>query len=212
MRIGDRVLLIVAMLLCIAVCGYLFAIVWGLLPLQGLVQVLYDIADAWYYRIGVTALLLLLFLGFAKLMFIRVGSKQVLLQEGIAINQAGDVRISVEAIRQMCEQIAKKDPRIELASCTVNSTNQGLSIGIKAHCKGEQYIPGIVETIQRNIVQMLKDTCGITNAKVQILVEKADISQSGVSGEGGSIKQPIEQKPNQNAAESVKSSEEPTNG
>ncbi len=212
MRLGDRVLLIVAMLLCIAVCGYLFAIIWNLLPLQGLVQVLYDIADAWYYRIGVSALLLLLFLGFAKLMFVRVGSKQVLLQEGIAINQAGDVRISVEAIRQMCEQVAKKDSRIELASCTVQSTNQGLSVAIKAHSKGEQYIPGIVETIQQNIVKMLKDTCGITNAKVQILVEKADISQSGAGGAAGSMKPNVLGKPSQDASESVKASEGPING
>ena len=99
MRIGDRVLLIIAMLLCIAASAYLFAIVWGFLPLQSLVQALYNIMDAWYYRVGVTALLLLMALGFVRLLFVRTNPGQVLLREGIAINQSGDVRISVDALR-----------------------------------------------------------------------------------------------------------------
>ncbi len=181
MRIGDRVLLIIAMLLCIAVSAYLFAIVWGLLPLQRLVQVLYNIMDAWYYRIGVTALLLLMAIGFVRLLFVRTGSGQVLLKEGIAINQAGDVRISVEALRQMCEEVAKSDPRIEMLSCSVNSTAQGLVIGIKAHCRGEQYIPAIVEALQQKISQMLRESCGITTAKIQVLVEKAEVPKISTS-------------------------------
>jgi hypothetical protein len=70
MRIGDRVLLVVAMLLCIASCAVLFAVVWGFMPMARVVELLLHVTSAWYYRIGVSALLLLLIIGFTKLLFV----------------------------------------------------------------------------------------------------------------------------------------------
>ena len=141
MRIGDRVLLVIAMLLCIATCGYLFAVVWDMLPMQNFVQVLYRISNAWYYRIGFSALLLLLMIGFTKLVFIRTGTKQIPLQDGIPISQNGDVRITVDALRQMCEEIAKQDHRIDLTGCTIASTPQVLNIAIKRVARVNRIYP-----------------------------------------------------------------------
>jgi hypothetical protein len=170
--------LVIAMLLGIATCAYLFAILWDLLPMYDFVQFLANANATWYIKIGVSALLLLLVTGFFLLMFVRTGTRSISLQEGIPITAQGDVRITVDAIKQMCEEVVRQDKRISLCDCSVHySPQQGLVIGIKAEYKGEQNIAGIVESLQKSISDMILRSCGLSNVKVQVLVEKAEIVQ-----------------------------------
>lgn len=174
MKIGDRILLILAMLLCIAGCGYVVALSWGWLPLAEATRVMLYIAANWQMQVLVTIGAIVLIALFIKLMFVRAGGANVKLQGGLAITSQGDVRITADALCELCNHVALQVPGVRTATCGITQNAQGLNVSVKANCSSEQSVPQTGAQLQGSIKQVLIDTCGITNANVQVLVERAE--------------------------------------
>ena len=191
MKIGDRILLILAMLLCIAGCGYIVALSWGVLPLAEATRVLLYIADNWQMQVLVTIGAIVLIAVFIKLMFVRVGASKVKLQSGLAITAQGDVRITADALCELCNHVAVQVPGVRNATCGIAQSAERLNVSVKANCSSEQSVPQIGAQLQGTIKQALADTCGITNASVQVLVEKAEPAATAASA----MTQPPVQRP-----------------
>ena len=173
MKIGDRILLILAMLLCIAGCGYIVALSWGWLPLAEATRVMLYIAANWQLQVLVSIGAIVLIAVFIKLMFVRVGGGAKL-QGGLAITPQGDVRITTEALCELCNHVASQVPGVRTATCTIAQHAEGIGVSVKANCSSEQSVPQIGAQLQNTLRQALIDTCGISNANVQVLVEKAE--------------------------------------
>ncbi|MBQ9988680.1 MAG: alkaline shock response membrane anchor protein AmaP [Clostridia bacterium] len=173
MRAWDRILLILASLISLTVCVWLIVFLWGFVPLSYLTNLFAFIMAKWQIKVLATAVLCVLMALFIRVMIIRIRRKTagLKLTDEVAVGGDKAVSISVAALGELCTQVAKEESGIKEASCAISRVDGMLQIAMKVQCSGADPVPYVANKLKSDLAQMLKDTCGVENAAVNVLVE-----------------------------------------
>lgn len=176
MRVWDRILLIISSLVGMGVCLCIIAFIWGILPFDYLMFCLDYLVGKWQLQVLTTIALALICFLFLRVMFIRIRKRGLThkLADGVSVGTNGDVKISAEAIGDICTQVVKQMDSVNNATCSITQAAQDLAVSIKVQCTGSESVPTLADRIKREISQMLSDTCGINNSAVSVMVEHID--------------------------------------
>ncbi len=83
----------------------------------------------------------------------------------------GDVHISLDAVKNLVEKIARHTRGVRGVKVRVNHDEQGLKVYLKAVVSPENNVPSVSEELQKRVHEHIKNTVGVALVDVQILVE-----------------------------------------
>ena len=92
----------------------------------------------------------------------------------VSKTDAGEMRISVQAIETIVQKCLSQHEEIKLQSLQVANARNGVLINLKASLAGNISIPLAVSAIQKHIRQHLVATCGIDAKEIRISVENTE--------------------------------------
>lgn len=92
----------------------------------------------------------------------------------VSKTDAGEMRISVQAIETIVQKCLSQHEEIKLQSLQVANARNGVLISLKASLAGNISIPLAVSAIQKHIRQHLIATCGIDAKEIRISVENTE--------------------------------------
>jgi uncharacterized alkaline shock family protein YloU len=87
--------------------------------------------------------------------------------------EMGDVHISLDAIKNLVEKIARHTRGVRGVKVRVHQDGQGqgLKVYLKAVVSPENNVPSVSEELQKRVHEHIKNTVGVELVDVQILVE-----------------------------------------
>jgi uncharacterized alkaline shock family protein YloU len=83
----------------------------------------------------------------------------------------GDVHISLDAVKNLVEKIARHTRGVRGVKVRVNHDEHGLKVYLKAVVSPENNVPSVSEELQKRVHEHIKNTVGVELVDVQILVE-----------------------------------------
>ena len=162
-----------------------FAFVFPLLPEFYFLEAYSFAAAQWETTAGVLAVLFLLSVHFLVSSLTGTAKKAHEDKEVILVHSAsGDVKVAVEAVRNMMEKLTRAVPGVREAKVRVRSersaeTGSSVKIGIHIVIGQEQNVAAISDAIRSSAEQHLHETVGVQDFALEIAVD--DISNAAVT-------------------------------
>jgi len=86
-------------------------------------------------------------------------------------NEMGDVHISLDAIKNLIEKIARHTRGVRGVKVVVTNRNDQLKVSLHAVVSPEVHVPSVSEELQKKVYEYIKTTVGVELTDVEILVE-----------------------------------------
>lgn len=86
-------------------------------------------------------------------------------------NDMGDVHISLDAVENLVEKVARHIRGVRGIKVKVTLAGQGITVQLKAVVSPESHVPTVAGEIQSRVHEYIKNTVGIELADVQVTVE-----------------------------------------
>ncbi|SDD36372.1 alkaline shock response membrane anchor protein AmaP [Sporomusa acidovorans] len=86
-------------------------------------------------------------------------------------NDLGDVHISLDAVENLIEKVARHIRGVRGIKVKVALAGQGISVKLKAVVSPESHVPTVAGEIQNRVHEYVKNTVGIELADVRVMVE-----------------------------------------
>lgn len=85
--------------------------------------------------------------------------------------EMGDVNISVSAVENLVERVARHIKGVRGIKVRVSSCEKGVKVKIKAVINPESNVPNVCTDMQKRVHEYIKNTVGVELADIQILVD-----------------------------------------
>lgn len=174
LKVFDRILLAVLLIVGILVAFVLFGVAARLIPLsavQAFAATLYDGAENALIVAGV-GLLLLLVCG--KLVFAGRGGKrepEAPATATMAQTEIGGTYISLAAIDAMVKKYCAGVQRIRESHNTIRATEEGVAIGIRLSVLADTDVVSLTRELQQGLKANIESMTGISVQEIGVLVE-----------------------------------------
>ncbi|WP_425061158.1 hypothetical protein SCACP_19370 [Sporomusa carbonis] len=86
-------------------------------------------------------------------------------------NDMGDVHISLDAVENLVEKVARHIRGVRGVKVKVTLSGQGVTVRLKAVVSPESHVPSVAGEIQKRIHEYIKNTVGVELTDVQVMVE-----------------------------------------
>lgn len=175
LKVFDRILLALLLILAIVVAFVLFGVAANLIPedmANGFVSLFYLNAQNRLILAGAGLVVLLIAL---KLVFAGRGEKKEERPVSAMIRQSdiGGTFVSLSAIDSMVQKHCRAQSRIRDCISTIHPGDNGITIGIRLSVLPDTDIKTLTDELQRSLKEYIEGLTGITVNEIGVLVESA---------------------------------------
>ncbi len=171
MKVGTRVVLTIFLVVVIAACGFLLAIIAGLLPADQLTNFAYTATsgDIWFKVLYAVIAIVMIIVSF-MLMFFGMGKPVAAKTASVATFESGSVAITIKAIEELVERFVHKDKNIMGLKTNVISQANALEMNLEVCVLPESDIPQVTKELQEGLSEYIQKHTGIVVSKISITV------------------------------------------
>lgn len=176
MKGSTRVIFSIYLLVVIALCLYLLATIFGLLPAANLSQITNTLSDGnfWVRALYVVIFIVLLVVS-CCLMFFGI-KKEQLKTAVIASLDSGSISIAINALEDLAKRFVKQTGAVKGEAIKVLSLGEQVELDIKISILPEVSIPQITQELQAGLIEYIETYSGIKVKQAMITV--ASINES----------------------------------
>jgi len=176
MKVSTRFIFSIYLFVVIAVCLFLLAAIFGLLPMVNLTLIASTMsgADVWLRMLYVVGFIIMTVVSFCLLFFgIR---KEKVKTTVISSSDSGNISISIVALEDLAKKFIKQTAAVKVEAIKVLQTGEKVELNVKISIQPEVSIPQITQEMQTGLIQYIEAFSGIKVSKVKITV--ATINES----------------------------------
>ena len=174
MKVSTRIILSIYLLAVIALCLFILAIIFGLLPAEILTQITTTIIDGsiWYRAIHVVIFGAMLVIGIC-LMFFGIKKEQPKTAV-IASFEIGKISIAISALEELAGKFVRQTGAVKGVATRVLSLGDQIEINVKISILPDVSIPDITQDLQAGLINYIESYTGIKVKQAKIMVTSID--------------------------------------
>ena len=171
MKVGTRVVLTIYLIAVIVLCGFVLAMIAGLLPASNLTDFAYTAAngDIWFKILYAVIGIVVIIVSF-MLMFFGLGKAPAPKTAQVATFESGSIVITVKAVEELVERFVHQDKNIKGLKTNVISNQDSLDINLDVSVLPEADIPQVTKDLQQGLSAHIQQHTGIVVSQVKIVV------------------------------------------
>lgn len=177
MRIVDRILLTLLMLVVLALSVGLILLSVGAITADGVSSTLTAMFESNWVGSVIGCIVGVLLLAFAvKVLFVRARQSAYAPTVLIKATEIGTIRITLVALDQMVQNFAKSLPSVRNVKSTIISREDSASIVLRVSVMPDAIVPEVTQNLQQGVKAHVEQHAGILVSDVQIVVETASVN------------------------------------
>lgn len=174
MKVSTRIIFSIYLLAVIALCLFILAIIFGLIPAQNLTQATTTIIDGsiWYRALYVVIFGVMLIVGIC-LMFFGIKKEQPKTAV-IASFENGKIFIAISALEELAAKFVRQTGAVKAVAVKVLSLGDQVEINVKISILPDVSIPDITQDLQAGLINYIETYSGIKVKQAKIMVTSID--------------------------------------
>lgn len=180
MKLFDRFLLAVGLILLLALSVGLGCVALSVVPIAAVAEYLASLAGFWTinaFILGAAALVL--FLLTVRLIVALLRKPERYAHVRLTNTENGEVAIAIATIKQIVSAFISLNPDILASSSVVLQAPEGLALRIRICPKEGTLLPGLTTSLQQDLKQHLATVTGLPVKEIGVLVDNNRASYSG---------------------------------
>lgn len=170
-KLLDRILLSIFMVLMIAISLVVLACVWGVVPVANVRATVDYFVTGFWGRVWMITGSLIVLLVSIKLLFMHEPAKRTPQAALIKNGELGTVSITIQALDTLVQKAVHSVPGVRDAISQITVLPQGLSILLRLSFMPDVVIPEITETIQKTVKDFVQAHAGVAILEIRISVD-----------------------------------------
>ncbi|NLB42472.1 MAG: alkaline shock response membrane anchor protein AmaP [Clostridiales bacterium] len=175
LKIGDRILLIILVLILMLFSLGLLAMVIGIIPASNVGSIISEANRGMSAIVTVTIAVILFIVGLRLLVASLIPPKQ--LSTILAITELGVVRVSVATLDTLTQKAVHSFQEVKEVKSVVLPDADGARIQLKITILPDVVMPELTQSIQTKVKEYVESLSGINVKEVQVYIENLSIAK-----------------------------------
>ncbi len=176
-RVFDRILIFLVVLLLLALAGAIVLYAYGIVPVDTITFYLKAYQGYWINTVIFTAVAAVLFL-IALRLFVSACRRDVPKRQSntavIGLTESGSVTIALSTVQALAKQYVLSYPDVQTAHLWVKTLEQGtLDVSVKMAVNQGVNIPELTRQVQGGLCEMIQQTTGLKVETASVLVDNS---------------------------------------